>query len=641
MKRKQLRCVFSICLVLGPGSLASEPWVAGPEMLDRSPETTEIRGVVFHDLNRDGRHQPDESGIPDVLVTNGLSVVRTNAEGRYVLPLRDDMDLSVVQPAGWQLPTNESHVPQFSYTHKPAGSARALRYGGLPPTGDAPGTINFPLIPASGDGRFRAAVIGDSQTYSNTELGYLRDSTLLDLVKLEGGRPDLLLYVGDLVGDDLNLLPRLFRLGGAVGAPQFAVVGNHDIDLDADRYADSADTWRRLFGPAYYAFEREGVIFIALNNVYFPVDSRGRATYNGLVDETQLTWLENLLEHVPEDKLVVLAHHIPFVSFVDSGSSQHQTDNLPAIHGLLEGRPALSLSGHTHTIENHSPGQTFAGWKENTGIEALPFRHIVAGAASGSWFQGDFDLRGVPMALQRLGAPKGFLRLDFEGAEYRESYHGASLDPRTSMWLGLNTPSFRHWFETISDWRRQSAGDRSEVPPYSINDLPDTKLLLPEDLEEGVYLTANVWIGSSETEVVAHLPGVGELPMERTQAGAGEAPKIGADWADPFATQRQLSVARYALRSELGDERNQGFEAFKGSRFGPAPPQPMRSVADRNMHLWRVRLPADLPGGVHTVRVRATDRHGRVDEETMLFEVASKLPPLRFDKDTWFGSQEE
>lgn len=33
---------------------------------------------------------------------------------------------------------------------------------------------------------------------------------------------------------------------------------------------------------------------------------------------------------------------------------------------MLEGREALSLSGHTHTIENHAPGQLFEGWTKNT-----------------------------------------------------------------------------------------------------------------------------------------------------------------------------------------------------------------------------------------------------------------------------------
>ena len=112
---------------------------------------------------------------------------------------------------------------------------------------------------------------------------------------------------------------------------------------------------------------------------------------------------------------------------MDATSGQHQTDDLTRIYEIVEGREALSLSGHTHELENLSPGEIFDGWAEQTGIGPLPFRHIVAGAASGAWYRGDFSVDGVPMALQRLGAPMGYLNLDFEGADYIESYIGAGL----------------------------------------------------------------------------------------------------------------------------------------------------------------------------------------------------------------------
>ena len=211
------------------------------------------------------------------------------------------------------------------------------------------------------------------------------------------------------------------------GAPQWMAHGNHDYDFDARTDADSADSWRRIWGPNYYAFEMGQALFVVLDNVVYPCGPEDvatghdfcaegrRPTYNGRVTETQLTWLENLLSQTPDDRLIILSHHIPFVSFVDAASNKHQTDDLDRIHALVGGRPALSLSGHTHTIENHAPGQIFEGWSENTATGPLPFRHIIAGAASGAWYQGDFNVDGNPMSLQRMGAPSGYLNLDFEG----------------------------------------------------------------------------------------------------------------------------------------------------------------------------------------------------------------------------------
>jgi hypothetical protein len=205
------------------------------------------------------------------------------------------------------------------------------------------------------------------------------------------------------------------------------------------------------------------------------------------------------------------------------------------------------------------------------------------------------------------------------------------------MWVGLNTPPFRDWFDALYQWEDTDRDRRHPLPPYSINDLADTGIVTPDDLSAGVWLTANVWDGSAETRVKATLPDGREWPLQRTQAGEGEAPRIGAEWADPFAAQRQLSVARYALISRRGEARDQGFELFKGSARGPAAPQPQGSIADRSPHLWRARLPADLDLGVYAVEVSMLDRHGRTANETLIIEVRENRPPAHFRRDVWYG----
>lgn len=627
-------------------------WIAGPEIVpgpasDSRPHA--IEGRVFEDLNLDGMYQADEPGISGVKVSNGLEVTLSDTYGRYRLPVRSDMNLFVVQPRGWEVPVDGRRVPQFFYIHKEGGSPGDLRFGGLPDSGPAPRTINFPLRRNSTPDHFRAAVIGDSQTYSNREVGYFRDSAINDLINLDGPVPDLLLYLGDVVGDDLGLLDRVIRLGAAVGAPQWLVHGNHDLDFDTRSDADSSDTWRRVFGPNYYAFEQGNTLFVVLDNVVYPCGAEDmrrpgrefcgdpdKPTYNGRVPDEQMRWLENLLALTSEETLIVFATHIPFVSFVDPASAKHQTDNLAEIFRLVEGRPALSLSGHTHTMENHAPAQFFAGWAEAVGIHQLPFRHIIAGAASGSWYNGDLNYRGVPMSFQPMGAPKGILMLDFDGSEYRETYLGSGLASHKSMWTGLNTPRFREWFSVLQGWSRKPRVERlAEIPPLSINDLGDTRLLTRGDLQEGVWVTANVWAGSAENVLSLSLNDEPPITMVRTQSGTGEGIRKGPEYADPFAAQRQLSVARVALQSESGEPRHQGYEAFRGSRFGPAAPQPAGSLANQNMHLWRHRLAADLPTGVHRITITNTDRHGRQSHDAFVFEIVDALPPMPWRREPW------
>ncbi|MEM9839081.1 MAG: calcineurin-like phosphoesterase family protein [Pseudomonadota bacterium] len=619
-----------------------------PEIIRGDGGGTEAKGIVFEDLNQNGRRDAGEPGVEGVKVSNGREVVLTQSDGSYTLPARPDMAVMVIQPSGYQVPHNADWVPQFAYQHKPQGSPKPLRFGGLPATGPLPEAINFPLIKSSVGDDFTCAILGDTQTYANQEVSYFRDSTVDDILdRGTDARPECIVAVGDVMGDDLGLIPRMAEVLSVLEAPQWWVHGNHDYDWDADYDEDSADSWRRLYGPNYYAFEIGDALFISLDNVVYPCTCEDaqkpghdycvtaeNKRYNGRITDDQMAFVKNLLALTNEGKLLVFAHHIPFVTFYDNTSPIHQTDNVTELYALIGDRPAVSLSGHTHTTEVFEEGDSIAGWEEAVGVKALPFPHIIAGAGSGAWYQGDFGTDGTPMALQRMGAPKGYLNLDIQGADFQESYLGANVGRERTMWLSVNTPIFRSWFRQIVDWSSQDRRARDPIPPLSINDLPDVKILTPRDLERGSYLTANIWAGSTSTTATMTVGGQ-TIPMRRTQAAVGEEPRVGADYADPFAAQRQLSVSRYALESRSGMARNQGTEFFKGSAIPPSPPQPQGSIADRNIHLWKVRLPDTLTIGAHVVTVRVTDRHGRESEDTMVIEVRDRVPPARFRKDVW------
>ena len=628
---------------------ALEPYFADIDVSDGPAEDqSAITGTVFEDKNRDGVRQSGERGIGGVLVSNGLTVTATNGDGVYRLAARGDMSVSVVQPAGWRVPTDENWVPQFSYEHKAEGSAKAMRFGGLDPTGLVPGEVNFPLIRSDVGDAFNCAVLGDVQAYSNNEVGYTRDSLVVDLINRGPGGVDCMLLLGDVLGDDLGLIPRLSSVLGAVRAPQWWVHGNHDFDFDADSDRDSADTWRREFGPNYFALEMGDALIVALDNVVYPCtpeDAKGpgretcadteKKSYNGRVPDEQIAWLKSLLDQTPTDKTVVVMTHIPLVTFINAGNGIHQTDNVREIYALMEGREALSLSGHTHTLEHLSPGDSYKGWNEAVGVEKIPFRHIVAGAVSGSWWQGDFDINGVPMSLMRLGGPRGWMDLAFDGPDYVETYYGTGLAPHRRMFLSMNTPAYRTWFGEILAWMQEDQATRDPVPPKSINDLNDVKLVTPQDLKAGTYLTANVWLGSTETIVRVRIAERPAAEMTRTQEAKGEEMRIGVDYADPFAIQRQATVARNAIQSRSGDERAQGQEFWTGRQFPPSPPGPQTSSGAMSSHLWRYKLPEDLVAGVHVAEVIMTDRHGRTFTESLVFEVRDERPPPRFRLDVW------
>lgn len=605
-----------------------------------------VTGIVFHDLDANGRRDGEEAGVAGVMVSNGLDVVRTDEAGRYELAVRDDMSVFVIQPQGWRTPTDANWIPQFSYEHKPAGSPKALRYGGLPATGQIPEAINFPLRPAETRETSSCVMIGDVQAYNNTELGYFRDSVVADVIGRKTS-PDCAVFLGDVLGDDLGLMPRFQAISGAMRTPQYYVHGNHDFDFDADADIDSADSWRSLYGPAYYAFEMDDTLFVVLDNVVYPCGeedvrrpgrefclSPDRKAYNGRVGDMQMTWLANLLAQTPQDSTVVFLHHIPFLSFVDHSSNQHQTDNLADIYALLRDRKAFSFSGHTHTLEIMEPQDAFEGWKAAVDVSAAPFTHVIAGAAAGGWWNGDFDMDGVPMSLSRLGEPRGYVLFGFGPAGHSLDFVPLGTDPARTMALSLNTPGYRNWFDQILAWRAEPQETRERLPPFSSNDLPDVKLVTPEDLAGGAFLTANIWQATSATEVTVSLNGAAPVQMTRTQEARGEAPRIGAEFSDPYAAMRQLSVSRSALESRSGNTAAQGYVGGRRTATGPQPPQPAGPVADRSLHLWRFILPADLAPGVYTAQVIAR-HHERVLTDKMVFEVVAQRPQPDWRAEEW------
>jgi hypothetical protein len=594
------------------------------DIIGISSDTDIVKGKIFVDRNKNGAFDRHERGVQNVLVSNGRDVVKTSKSGEYELPAYVGMTLFITKPAGYDIPVNEDNVPQFFYHHLPEGSPE-LRFGGLEPTGPLPDAINFPLIESKKakrkENKFKMIVIGDTQPYSNNEVGYVRDTLAKEFAAMDMDDVEGIIVEGDVLGDDLGLYPRFKQILSVASAPQYYVPGNHDMDFDAATDDNSLDTFKREWGPAYYSFDIGKVHFVTLDNVQYPCENHDGEhgfcdesdTYNGYVTEQQMEWLANDLSHVPMNKLVVLSMHIPIISFVDGGSNKHQTDNAGDIYRLLEGRPALALSGHTHTLEHFEPGEGARPDIAGLDIPATPFPQIITGAGCGSWWSGDFDDDGVPMSYQRLGAKRGFMVFEFDGNTFKDNFKPTGEPAEKQIAVSMLTPTFVEWYSQLLDWLQAGADG---IPPVNINDLEDN-MIIPVDEMYDTTLTANVWNGSSATKVSVKIDDREEMVMTRSE-----------ETLDPFALEKQMYVYRFAAESTSGNPRTQGFELWTGATHGPSSPRPSDEWmhTDNSNHLWEVALPTDLENGVHTAKVTAEDKHGRTYHETVVFEIRDERP---------------
>lgn len=609
---------------------------------DSSADTA--TGKVFLDTNRNSRLDAGEAGLAGVLVSNGREVVATGEDGSYTLPAYDDMNLFITKPAGYMTPVSDDMIPQFSYVHKVAGSAN-LRFGGIEPTGPLPQSVNFPLVEDPVGDEFQCLVFGDTQPYSNQEVSYVRQTVGKLLTNRDNSATQCLLFQGDVMGDDLSLYPRFKQIVAKGGVPQYYVAGNHDLDFDAKSDADSFDTFRREFGPEYYSFDIGQVHFVVLDDVRYPCngvdahafcDLSAKPSYNGVISERQLEWLKNDLANVPENKLIVVSAHIPFVTYTDATAQKHQVDNLDKLYDLIGDRPALGLSGHTHTTEQILPGEFYKGWEEATGTGPAKFHQIITGAVSGSWWAGDLNNSGVPHATQRLGSPRGYYVLDFAGSDYVDTFLTFEGDENDQLHVSFNTPRFRDWAEQLVSYTTQNDIPNDITPPVTVNDLGDMDMLTRADLSGTTYVAINVWNGSKESQVSFSINGGDPIEAERTQKGEGEEAFDGPTYSDPLAMAKQSTNGRQAVRSTTGGDATAGYRTWQGLQWtGVAGPFQDWMLTTKSSHLWRAELPGDLPAGVHTLEVRSTDRFGRMYKQTKTFEVVDELPQMTWQEKFW------
>ena len=131
-----------------------------------------IKGVVYHDENANGKREKKEIGLAGVAVSNGVEVVKTDNKGVYSLPKRESQVIFVVKPSGYQSPLNANNQPSNHYIHKPSGSPADFKFQGSKPTGALPASLDFPLVKKEESNDFRVLEFGDPQPYTQEEVDF-------------------------------------------------------------------------------------------------------------------------------------------------------------------------------------------------------------------------------------------------------------------------------------------------------------------------------------------------------------------------------------------------------------------------------------------------------------------------------------
>lgn len=295
---------------------------------ERVAAAVPVTGTVFVDRNGNGVRDPGERGLGDIVISDQVTVTRTDSTGHFRLDANGYGFVFLVQPDGF------------------------LVRGPFWRKAEAGAPIEFALLEAPRQAGFTFLHASDTHIHPANVERTRRLRTLVDSL-----RPAFVIISGDLVRDALRVREpeargyyelleselKQFRV------PVYTVPGNHEI-FGIERHHSLVDRSHPLYGkrmyrsrrgPNYYSFSYGGVHFIGLDTVDYD-----DLWYNGHVDSLQLEWIRRDVAALPAGVSVVTFNHIPLVT-----AAEH-------IDGLTEDGPAptaIRIGGRSyfrHSVRN-------------------------------------------------------------------------------------------------------------------------------------------------------------------------------------------------------------------------------------------------------------------------------------------------
>lgn len=333
-----------------------------------------------------GRVRAGGKPLQGVIVSDGVELARTDAEGRFTLEVADDAPFVwVVTPSGY-VADHSTGSPRFW----------------LPVDGRE--SYEFDLKAAPGN--FTLIAVGDPQPKTKEHLGRFHREVMPELKEQvaairQAGRQPALLVLGDIVWDSPKLAEPMREAFAQLDAPVYTAIGNHDHLIAVADDAGSAANFSAQFGPTYYAFDLGRTHFVVLDNIIY----HGQKKYEEEVDERQLQWIEKYVKLLPAGDRLCISMHAPVQKYWRK--NPRTLGGADRLLELTRGFDRHFITGHTHVNSNFD-------------VEEGAIEHNVGQVAGNLWHA----------PLNQDGSPRGYA-LFSEGAEGLEWHYktlGKPLD---------------------------------------------------------------------------------------------------------------------------------------------------------------------------------------------------------------------
>ncbi len=388
---------------LGLGSL---------EILSEVPDKAgmTIKGIVHS----------DQKGIPGVIVSDGFDLTVTDEKGIYYLKSQKEHGyVFVVLPGDYEAPC-VGGIPQFFKQVSP-GSLVEQRDFQLTKTDNTEHVVivssDWHLANRNNDvAQYRQGILADANaTIASYEAA---------------GKKVYGLTLGDLSWETYwystkFALPEYLKEMSRMNCPTFNTMGNHDNDpyFEGDWYAE--ETFKRVVGPTYYAFNIGDVHYIVLDNVeYINTGGRyasvGQRNYNTIIVPRQREWLRKYLATIEDkSKPLIIGMHVPLFNRpqVDANGNYNISIYLKEGDQLVADLAGFSnvhvLTGHSHF---------------NWNMQATPniMEHNIGAVSATWWWTGRNDYGGNHVCKD--GSPGGYAVWEMNGTDVEWYYKSAGYE---------------------------------------------------------------------------------------------------------------------------------------------------------------------------------------------------------------------
>lgn len=352
------------------------------------------------------------AGVPGVLISDGVEIVQTDAQGNYSMHSEKAWEyVFMTIPSGYEAPL-DGIQPEF--------------WKELKEDAETPEEVNFELIKAPNDD-YTLFVLGDLHLARRTGDLSQFEKVAADLNSYIAAAPGKVycLTLGDMTwdmywianhygfSDYLETMNSSFH-----DVPFFHTMGNHDNEME--KAGDWAKAWQytRNIAPDYYSFNLGKCHFIVMDNMDFTGVEAGednRSKYAKNFTAAQLEWLRKDLSYVDKGTPIFVTAHEPMArpkGLEWSEQLDGKDADLNTFIGIFNGYRVRFLSGHTHNLFNRDWTSTFT--EHNSG------------AVCASWWWSGYHTPGIHIAQD--GTPGGWTVWSINGTNSTHYYQAALQD---------------------------------------------------------------------------------------------------------------------------------------------------------------------------------------------------------------------